>query len=409
MKNGISCLFLAICMLVSTEATGQDMDWETGVKERVRLFTQVEWRAKSPVPRLVRKDPDAAFKTDRAIKGLPYSQNTTLRTLIGADISVYTFLSAAQNPESALYKVNLRKEPYNKEKAATYYGTHCASCVSYAWGLPGNVSVGQFYNDLGIYSHVAGNDIDSIRVFDALAYEIGNHVRMAYEIDRDAEGRIESIVFFEGWPPTARLKRFSREEIQTLFDKNKARIVRADKDVIAKLFVPDYLRQSAGDFVGFPEDICLYEGDRKSFKETDTVRINILSSGYRSMEIVKDGKTLSSRKVKSVTQIALDHMAPGLYEAYLKNGSRHSDTTRFEVIDTTCVIRLIENGVEVCPVGKGVRPLFVKFKKSKIDAPAFFYSETADGKWIAEGRHDKNSVTLLGLAGTYGTVTCRMK
>lgn len=312
--------------------------WESEARDRLELMAGITFTTKAPMPKTY-KVREAMFDANEKVVGVPYSSVQIFAGLVGKDVSFHTFLSAVNNPRSSMYLVNYHLPPYNLLKSGPFYGLVCNVTMAYIMGIPLVMRAALIRAGESRYLDDVGNDIDKARLFDGFGYGgKGAHVMIVTGLGRDAEGKVQVIKIFEGMGPCNRFKTFTREEFQQkMIDKLDGHFYRYDHARWAdRIQLPDYLEQKPGIVWEFNEELSPEEGELLSYPEGKPVRIDILASGYRTLEITRDGKPFSSQSIDGKDLVELTGLPQGLYSACLKSGKKLSKPIEFQVAGKTC-------------------------------------------------------------------------
>ena len=133
---------------------------------------------------------DCYFLEGKTYRGVPYSQAVGTG-FVGWDISIDDFVRAVNDSSSKFYS------GYSTyARTAPYYGTDCASFVSYAWQTSSRYTCATFYSSSVCY--YVGEELSMLELGDCLLQP--EHVRLVTDIGYDAEGNIISVELTEETP-----------------------------------------------------------------------------------------------------------------------------------------------------------------------------------------------------------------
>lgn len=183
---------------------------QSAVIERANVMLNVEW---SPIRKMPKNS--GYYETNVNWRGCPYSSVKKIETYLGYDVSLYTFLSALNNPYSRLYTEDLRKPEYFSTNASTYYGVVCSSFASYALGLPYPLSTAEIPNHKDFMD--IGQNIDDLQSCDLVRYP--GHVVLVVNIKRDSTNSISNILIAESTASGTSQRRYSRKSFIERFSK----------------------------------------------------------------------------------------------------------------------------------------------------------------------------------------------
>ncbi|MBQ7566454.1 MAG: hypothetical protein IJT18_04980 [Oscillospiraceae bacterium] len=134
----------------------------------------------------------------RAHYGIPYSGSRVQEKFVGYNVSIDTFMTALQNPNSVLYT-----EPQFKRGSCmnSYYGTVCSVFTGYALCVPYRVPCRE-WPELPYIERVDYRSPDDLQLCDLLITHTAGHIVMVTDIARDESGRVREITVSEETPPS---------------------------------------------------------------------------------------------------------------------------------------------------------------------------------------------------------------
>lgn len=359
--------------------------WQKAVLSRADMISDIVWTPLRNVPKSYYGRKDVWFEGGIEVKGLPYSASGTEGGFIGRDVSFYTFLSALHNPAGSIYTVDYRQPPYNRTKASIMYGCVCSSAVCFALGLPATYNTGPMRKGNVPYVEDMGNSPGDIRLGDALCYcdeeEDGGHVVLAYDIVRTKTGAISKITIFESAGPKARKYVNTEEQLRAWIEANDVHIYRL-KEEYRDLFGPaPFMEKSLSTLPAFPEALCLEDGDRRSYPEGTTVRIDVLAEGYTSLEVYCGETLCGTWPAAEVVEVG--GLAPGMYSACLAGASGRSESTYFQIGPCDFSPRRSGSKVVISCKLENAEPLYCTFNDHIGGLPKLL-RHTAPGEWTTE-------------------------
>ena len=155
---------------------------------------------------------------------------------------------------------------------------------------------------------------------------------------------MEQIQTFEGTGPYNKYRTYTREQFQEkLIDKEDGHFYRYDHEKWAPLVgLAPFIEQAPGPDYKFNSDLSPEDGERLTYPAGKTVKIDILSKKYKTLEVLKDGEPYASLPAeKGVTE--LGDLPEGLYSAYLDGPKKNSEPIEFQVAQADCEV-WYENG-----------------------------------------------------------------
>lgn len=390
--------------------------WETEARDRLDLMAGISFTTLAPMPKTFHVK-EAMFNAGERVVGIPYSSVQQFAGLVGKDISFYTFLSAVNNPQSNMYKVNYHKAPYDLLKAGPFYGLVCNVTVAYVLGIPLVMRAKHIRAGESVYLDDVGNDIDEAHLFDTFCYGgSGAHVILICGLGRDSGGKVREIKIFEATGPCNRFKTYSREEFQEkMIDKKDGHFYRYDHEKWGSVIhLPSYMEQRPGVKFDFNAELSPEDGERVTYPEGKLVTIDILSGDYKTMELYREGRRYGSYPVEGQQTIDLDELPTGLYEAYLKAGKKKSSAVEFQVGQKACKAWYENGQLYIGGCSGGVYPLGAYYLgaggKSGKYYTGLLYARicipAGEGRWkvepnIPEGSFKTLRVSLVGKYSSY--------
>lgn len=239
-------------------------------------------------------------------------------------ISLYTFLSAINNPRSVLYT---RKLTHNNAK--TFYGCVCSAFVNYALGENINLTTAELWN----WEKLKEISFTALDVGDVVLTD--GHGGIIYDVVKDDYGRIIEVTLAEAGEPVVKwtasqswssfINRMSIYKAFRYTDVNNV-------DYISQPSVRGYLDEDLEDVI-YPDIMCEY-GDKVAILEGEDININVINSdGYNIINVYRDGTLV--RTITSLTDFVIGNASAGLYEIVM-SGSDKSSTTHFIVVNANC-------------------------------------------------------------------------
>ena len=187
---------------------------EAAVLARCRRLTEFVWTPVRELPTYTRDKGSFTLPAGVPIKGFPYSSTEKTDCFITENVSIRTFLSAIDNPDSKLY------QPGQGQFYACNYGIVCNGLARYALGIPYRVSTARWETIPGM-RRVADKGCykaEDIRLLDVL-YAFGegrNHVALITDILKDKDGKVVALEISEAIRPHCVRRIF---EIEAFFEK----------------------------------------------------------------------------------------------------------------------------------------------------------------------------------------------
>ena len=157
----------------------------------------------------------------RSWYGIPYSSVKENDKYVGLDVSVYTFMTAVNNPYSLLYTENINEassksswgKTYHGKNCRAYYGITCSELTSFVAGLPTGYSVELhkwLFKKGARMVEVYPQEYNNLRVGDVLVcFNSGKeaHCRLVAAIERDTNNNVTSVTVVEASDEYVRVQR----------------------------------------------------------------------------------------------------------------------------------------------------------------------------------------------------------
>lgn len=339
--------------------------------------------------------------------GAPYSSVKHLNNFLGLDISLYTFMTALDNPRSYIYSENVNEAPYYGTYCAAYYGTVCSTSVMYALGsdIP-------YFTDFipteEVFEKCAEQTPESIKLCDILWTP--GHMVMVIDIGRNSEGEIQTVSILEsgGSAKDTEIIKYSISDFKSKWHWTRYQYLKIDDNDI---YTPSEYVVLPGENPNFiVENRCLstHKGDAAPYRTGDEIIIDSFDSNFSSFLLKRNGETFAV--YPNSCEIHLKNLPFGQYEAYLYNNDDYSRPTVFEVIDTNVKV---ERGLQlgVFFSSQNARPVYICICEDKCNKPLSFIplskeDVTAGQKYVAlPDNHDGSLYCKVIFAGQYGRVS----
>jgi hypothetical protein len=315
---------------------------ENAIK-RARQLVELRWSPLSAMPKSNPKTfrgPDGRklpgfFRAGEALSGLPYSSARTDGRFIMSDVSLDTFFSALENPDSVLYTHNLFGGAV--DNCAPFYGIVCSAYVSWVLNLPFRTPH-MMWPEMKQMRRLE-NDVDALKLCDTLRGP--GHVAIVTGIARDDSGKVHRVVVSESVQPLCISTEFTTEEfIKKWFEEGKYQIYRYDADRLARIpYEPSPFVRLDGDPPppARPERdpaLALNWGDRVNLAPGREVMFSVREGGWRTLEVLRDGELHARIPLSGAPQRCMSGFAEsGCYKARcLRENGEASRGLRFNVV-----------------------------------------------------------------------------
>lgn len=368
-------------------------------------------------------------------RGIIYSDCYEVDKYVFFDVSLYTYLTAINNPYSLMYTEDIQhnksgygfvyKSAGTDNNIGGYMGTVCNNYVDAMLGF--NIGWG-----LGAYKALVKDGVLSKLPVQSAQFAFpgciianDNHARFIYKVDRDMHGMVYNVY------TTDSVGNFpvSREETVDEFNNTlkSYTLYKYNKPNENVFFPESECYDSLGNKVDltYNDNICTFAGDKAVFRKGQKIFINYNlkgSSSFDNLEIYKGNNLVDTLPLtvdehsKDITHLNLEE---GFYKARLKDGTHFSDYTYFHIIDTVVSVDIVDaDNIVINFSSKEGIP--VQFNACKISgAPKAYYKisdeEAANGSItiniseLIKSQYDNRNVgdtyIKVFFEGIYGRVT----
>lgn len=334
-----------------------------GVKNAIKNFkqlTNISYETLTTIPHTMNGG-GAGFEKAKEYTGLPYSSTRPEALFVPNNVSFHTFLSAVQNPNSYLYKVNLGEQ--GNQNGNTYYGTVCSTACAYALNITPMYSTHQWTKIPGMKVIDVKTGYD-LKLCDTIVGR--GHVIMVTDITKNKSGEIGHITITEAKNPRCVSTNYTLQEINEEIEQYKgvASVCRYDKinEVIytPSTYIP--LDNEESSTISFNTDIIPRKGDKANWLYGTDVEIDVLNkNSYTMVEIYKNESLYKTQKISD--QIILKNLEHGDYKARLKGNNTYSDWCYFKVVDAESFATTTQNSGEINVKfsSKNAIPLYIQW------------------------------------------------
>lgn len=262
---------------------------------------------------------------------------------IGYPISLYSYLTALNNPKSIAYtKKYTDYFPAGGINVSNVFGTNCSEYVSYCLDFP-YLAVTNAIPTLSNMESVCYDEATQTVDTSALQSEmklcdipvaVGNHTTIITGIRRDSNGLIKEVDVSDSYPPRIRKKTYTWDDFVQTFIVDAGYVVYRYMDLGSVTF-PENLT----DIVY--SDIVTNRGDKVCIRPGQDISLNVLGSGYAGIVLFKDGVRVSEQD--NTNDWELTNLTTGKYTAILYksgetitiDGATETNSTSFIVCDVS--------------------------------------------------------------------------
>ena len=300
----------------------------------------IKWTPVAPMPAIHNYDWNSA--TDPKIitlpagveqTGIPYSSTRDVRKYVGSDVSIYTFMSALQNPNSVLYKRVIAVGTLG----ATYYGCVCDQYASYMMGfvnLPYIKSREMIKQctEIGVSAIQPGDLLICTVDFDESDIRKG-HTVVITGVYKDAYGRIKEVEISEVVNTFPKVTRRKWNDFVAYVNGGASGQGIVPYIVCRYNKVNDILYTPCEFVKGYPDDgienvvfpdIMPEYGDKATVEAGTDVAINVINAkSYTSIKVYKNDALIDT---KAVANFTMSNIAHGTYRFDITDGTNTSSS-----------------------------------------------------------------------------------
>lgn len=261
---------------------------------------------------------------------------------IGHPISLYSYLTALNNPRSIAYtKKYTDYFPNGGANVSNVFGTNCSEFASYCLdltylattavltALPGMEKVCYDESTQTVDITALQTEMKLCDVPLSVSAEFG-HTVFVTGIRRNTNGLIREVEVSESWPPRIKKTTYTWEDFVQKFIETEEYVV---------------YRYKGLESVSFPEnlhdivysDICTSRGDKVCIRPDQDISLNVLGSGYAGVVLFKDGVQVKTQA--STDDWELTNLTTGKYTAILyKSGETVTMDDATETNSTSFIV-----------------------------------------------------------------------
>lgn len=316
---------------------------------RLSQYVSFTWMPLSSVPF---QGGSSFFPAHQEKKGMLYAEAAFQDKRVGYDVSLYTFVTAINNPYSLLYTENVNESNSHSAYGLQYHGDGNSgaymgvACNSFVYMVLGSLISYSSYEtsgiaeERGVVSRVNNPSSQVLKLMDIL--QTPGHVRIVSRLWSNQGRRIKKIEVTEAIGTGVRSVLYDAEEFDEWLRKTSYSIFRFNEhysvgDVSPMADIDRSILSSISHFSSRGNDICTFAGDCASFGEDDIIIINYQKGSYSSMEVYCEDQLIDSiRLVEDSTvhnvDISRKGYGCGSFKARLVGDNVFSDFTFWEVL-----------------------------------------------------------------------------
>ena len=308
------------------------------VLKRARQLTDITWFPLKKMPFNCVQRPTAESKatylpsytgTNLPMTGMVYSSCRLSEKYVGYNVSIETFMTAMQNPNSVLYTKTLHGT--GGSSMGTWYGTVCSAFASYCLDLPTRRSCRLWFGCDDV-EEVDKDRPEDFRLGDVVVNS--KHIGVITAIGRDDRGRVQTVTVAESVVPTVRELEYPLHFFYAHWDGYSVlRYKHIDKVTYAPtpfVYVEDDPDEDAPEF-----EIMTNWGNKANvLLGREEVELSALRGVWETFAVtMPDGTEMTYPAGQA---IKVQTPMPGRYTAAAKNGNAVSAAVTWHCCDFAC-------------------------------------------------------------------------
>ncbi len=310
---------------------------------KAKQMASVKWTPKNsayPIPYNT-----GTFPAGVEQMGMIYSSAKEYTQFIFEDVSLETFMTAVNNPRSVLYTENISAvdsrsvlgRVYHGVNCAAYYGSVCSGLLTFAYGLPVNVTTYEFRN-WDRMEVIEDQTPYGLTIGDAV-WQSG-HIQLVTGITKNKYGVITNIEIVENAAATTKIKNYTTADLQDYIDTYNCVLLRYKYLYENRDYTPltDFVAvedEVMGSY-NYNDDICPNYGNKSCYNEGDDVVLNLrtdyAAEGFETLEVYKDDVLHISRSIAGQDE-TLTGLVYGDYKARITGAGVASEYVFFKVVN----------------------------------------------------------------------------
>lgn len=261
--------------------------------------------------------------------GPPYSSVKTRGFTIGQGISIETFLSAAANPDSVLYGIDL----YDiAPSGRAYYGAVCSNFLAegFMWPYSPTTSIlSRDWADWGFAAEIKDFSEDDIEVGDVVVTDGGGHIELIVDVTH-----LKFTVFDQAYDGPDRAV-WDRREFMAYAAGRGYKLLKFDFENADLTYQINPFSPIRGEFASAPppnEVLLLQRGNKSNYAPSELARFNIMADDVQSLVVRKGAVTICEIKTGGGEIISKSFDTEGDYSAFcIRTDGTHSAAEQFKV------------------------------------------------------------------------------
>ena len=353
-----------------------DVPENIGVLNTILNMKQMADIRYTPLATIPQKTTDLVAGT--TYKGMVYSSSRPEMGFVPNCVSLHTFMTAVQNPNSYLYTVDLGE--LGNENGHTYYGSVCSTMICAALGIKEVYQTAQWADIPGM-KPLDWQSPHALKLGDVVCTKAMGHVLMVTDITRNKRGKIGTITTMETGSYLPYTKTFTPDEFEAAYPTASWVYYRYERIYEAKHVQSPYVavEDEVPQTVVYNTALIPRKGDKANWLAGVPVEIDVLEAGsYTAVEVYKDDALYSTVDVAAL--ITLADLPYGSYKARLTDGTNTSDWCYWMVVDAVSTVTTTGNTgeIKVDFSASNATPVYVTWCRAEDNYPRYISTPTAD-------------------------------
>ncbi len=258
-------------------------------------------------------------------RGVIYSSVRRHCKFVGSNVSLETYMTALDNPDSILYT---RPQHGLGRSMFSYYGIVCSAFASYVCQLPYPMACAGWSTMEGV-SPVDTTELENLQLCD-LVLSAG-HIAVVTEILRDLEGMVRRISVSESVPPCCRCTAFTPEQFRGYWLEGGYQVYRY-ADIHNVTYTPSpYVHLEDDPWLEIPSRNTVFMadyGNKANYQLGDSVEFSLFEQGWETVEISLPDDSVTVLPINGDRMVYTPSL-PGFYKAVCRKGDEISQCVEF--------------------------------------------------------------------------------
>ena len=272
-------------------------------------------------------------------KGMVYSSSRREEKYVGYNISLETFMTALDNPQSVLYTRSYHGDP-EIPNMLSYYGIVCSCFGSYTCGFPYRTSGGAIIKDPDVtavdYSRLENLELCDLVIRNS-SKKGGDHVAVITDIQRDVNGNVHVITVSESVLPLCVSVDYTPEQFRKYWLDGEYRIYRYAR-VHEQTYEPSPYVYVEGDpdLEKPPVNTAFMSifGNKANTRMDETVEFTVFEEKWETVEVTLPDGAVQQLPIENGAA-AYQPTCAGYHVAVCRKGEETSQAVHFCVTDST--------------------------------------------------------------------------